>query len=143
MSLAMSIASRGLDNKKIDIETKQLRYVSCYGLETLGPCPYLKKSSSSNHYYCGKCGCGDHAHTWLVKNEGEYSKLDYPALNCPMKMPGFTNYDPGYTPSEIKYRKQHIESIEPEKLKLVQITINSDELKERVLNNVNNVLKNS
>ena len=139
----MSIASRGLTNTKIDLETKQLRYVSCYGLDDISPCHFLRKSKNSQYFYCGGCGCGDHSHTWLVKQKNEYSKLDYPSLNCPLKMPGFTNYDPGFTPQEVKNRKEQIESLDPQKLSLVQITVNSDAKKEKDIENIINVIKNS
>jgi hypothetical protein len=121
---AASIASRGIGNKKTDIETKQLRVVSCFGgagVETA--CPFLRTSKHEAKHFCGRCGCGDKKHTWLIKNGNEYSKLDYPVLNCPVHMPGFSNYDPNYTIPEIKERKSQIEALDPELLKTVEITI--------------------
>lgn len=132
---AMAIASRGLNNKKIDLPTKQLRYVSCFGFHEIPQCPKLKKSNHSENHYCSGCGCGDHEHTWLHRTDGKYSKLDYPNLTCPMKMPGFTNYDPN-DPIEANERKRLIENLEPEKLKFVNITISVDEEKEKILEQI-------
>lgn len=132
---AMAIASRGFGNKKIDLPTKQLRYVSCYGIEDISPCPNLRKSNHSENHYCSGCGCGDHEHTWLYKKDGKYSKLDYPNLSCPLKMPGFTNYDPN-SPKESNERKKKIEEINPEKLKLIQITVSVDPEKEQILEQI-------
>ena len=121
---AASLASRGLGNKKTDIETKQLRVVSCFGHNGIPPCPYLRISQMNpKYYYCGKCGCGDKPNTWLLKNHKKYSKLDYPVLNCPLHMPGFSNYDPNFNTSEIKLRKEKIESMSPEDLQVIDITI--------------------
>ena len=121
---AASLASRGIGNKKTDIETKQLRVLSCFGSSEVQPCPYLKTSQmNSKYHYCGKCGCGDKPNTWLLKNNEKYSKLDYPVLNCPLHMPGFSNYDPNFITPEIKTRKEKIESMSPEDLKLIDVTI--------------------
>lgn len=125
MSLAMAIASRGLNNNKTDEPTKKLRVLSCFGFNEISPCSKLKKSNHSEFFYCGGCGCGDHDHTWLLKKQNEYSKLDYPNLKCPYKMPGFTNYDPSFFPDGIKERKEKIQNFDPEKLNLIQVTINS------------------
>ena len=122
---AMTIASRGLAGKKIDLPTKQLRYLSCYGNGEIKPCKNLKKSDHSNFYYCNGCGCGDHPHTWLIKNKGEYSKLDYPKLNCPITMPGFTNYAPSKPDESISpiTRKYFIENIDFEDLNKMPVTL--------------------
>ena len=121
--MAMAIASRGFNNNKIDETTKKLRVVSCFGMPGLSACPKLKQSNTSKYSYCGGCGCGDHAHTWLLKEKNEYAKLDYPVLKCPLKMPGFSNYDPNFITPEIKTRKEKIESMSPEDLKLIDVTI--------------------
>jgi hypothetical protein len=121
VSLAMSIASRGIDNKKIDLETKQLRAISCFGYKDIPKCEFLINSKLvEGMNYCGKCGCGDFPHTWLVKSAERYSKLDYPKLNCPLSMPGFSNYDPGIK----NPRKEQIEKLDPEEIKFVEVTIN-------------------
>jgi hypothetical protein len=143
MSYAMAMASRGLNNQKIDLFTKQLRYISCYGDGTIPPCSFLKKSDKSNFFYCGKCGCGDNPGTWLVKNAEEYSKLDYPILECPVKMPGFTNYDPNFYDSNDNQRKKLIESMDPSKVQLVQITVNQSQKHDELLEKLNNIKKNS
>ena len=142
MMFAMSIASRGLADKKIDLPTKQLRYLSCYGNGDIKPCKNLLKSNKSKFYYCGGCGCGDHSHTWLQKEKGDYSKLDYPSLKCPLKMPGFTNYDPN-SPKEVQERKKQIENYDIEKLKLIDITISADKEKEDLFEKLSKIIKNS
>jgi hypothetical protein len=141
MSFAMAIASRGLKNNKIDVETKKLRHVSCYGLNDISPCKYLTKSDKSNHFYCKSCNCGDHPHTWLEREDGIYSKLDYPQLNCPLKMPGFTNYDPN-SPLEENERKKQIESMNFDNLKLITLTVSVDKEKEEIFEQINNIIKN-
>ena len=142
---AASLASRGLGNNKTDIPTKQLRVLSCFGgagLET--SCPFLRRSDvDKSKHYCGKCGCGDKNHTWLIASGNEYSKLDYPVLNCPLKMPGFSNYDPNYKPIEISARKEKIESMDPESINLIQVTIGHSEEKERLISQVNKIVENS
>lgn len=125
MSLAMAIASRGINNNKIDEQTKQLRILSCFGSDNITACQKLKKSNHSEFFYCGGCGCGDHEHTWLLRNTNQYSKLDYPNLKCPYKMPGFTNYDPAFFPDNIRDRKEKIQNFDMNKLNLIQVTVNS------------------
>jgi len=139
VSFALAVASRGLQNQKTDSFTKQLRYMSCYGNGSIPPCRYLFASKKSNFFYCGKCGCGDASHTWLVKNAGEYSKLDYPRLDCPIKMPGFTNYDPNFYDNCDRQRKKDIENLEPETIQLIQITVNESEEKNKLLDKINNI----
>jgi len=142
---AASLASRGIGNNKTDVQTKQLRALSCFGgIDSIGACPYLYQSKlDRSKYYCGKCGCGDKKHTWLIKESDEYSKLDYPVLNCPLKMPGFSNYDPDYKPKDIKLRKEEIENIDPQKLNLIQVTIGNSEEKEKLIGQVNKIIENS
>lgn len=122
---AAALVSRGLSSKKIDLPTKQLRVLSCFGHDNIERCPHLKISKYPNKHYCGKCGCGDKPNTWLLKESSEYSKLDYPILDCPMKMPGFHNYDPNFYTSETRKRKKLIEDFDPENLKYIQVTISS------------------
>lgn len=96
-SFAMAVASRGVSNEKVTKPIKQLRVLSCFGNKNQGgvlpPCEHLKESSTPGKHFCGGCGCGDKKGTWLVSDGNEYSKLDYPKLNCPLQMPGFTNYE--------------------------------------------------
>ena len=110
IALAMSLASRGFTNKKAFIWEKQLRVLSCFGNESILPCPNLIKSENHGGHYCGACGCGDTPYTQLLVNGKAYSKLDYPYLSCPLKMPGFSNYEPA-NPKEIEEnnRKTQIE----------------------------------
>lgn len=143
MMFAASLASRGISNTKVDIPTKQLRVLSCFGDGTIKPCSFLGQNTKTKNYYCMKCGCGDHKHTWLIKDANEYSKLDYPTLNCPIKMPGFSNYDPNFYVSEEKSRKQQIEDYDPEKLQYIQVTVGKSEEKEKLLSEVNKIINNS
>ena len=96
-SFAQAVASRGFLNNKINKPTKQLRVLSCFGNSDKGgqlpPCEYLRNSTNPGKHFCGGCGCGDKPHTWLMAEGEEYSKLDYPKLNCPLQMPGFANYE--------------------------------------------------
>lgn len=129
-SYAISLISRGITSKKVEPMTKQLRVLSCFGNKEQGgelpQCSHLMKSETDGKFYCGACGCGDKKTTWLNGNEAEYSKLDYPSLNCPIKMPGFTNYSPS-TPDEWKSpisRKKYIESMKVKDVSKVDVTIN-------------------
>ena len=96
-SFAKALASRGLTDKKTEPFTKKLRVLSCFGDQHTGgnlpPCEHLQKSKTPGKYYCGGCGCGDRKLTWLIAKNDEYSKLDYPNLSCPLKMPGFSDYE--------------------------------------------------
>tara|TARA_R100000995_G_C3449124_1_gene107190 strand:+ start:256 stop:765 length:510 start_codon:yes stop_codon:yes gene_type:complete len=125
-SYARSLASRGLTNKKADIPTKQLRVLSCFGDSSIGgslsPCEHLGKSDKEpGKFYCTECGCGDKKSTWLEPESGEYSKLDYPQLSCPLKMPGFSNYD-GSDSKDI-IRKNIIEHYNPMKITEITVTV--------------------
>ncbi len=139
----MAIASRGLTNKHIDLPTKQLRTLSCFGTTDIPACPNLHQSKKSKYYYCSGCGCGDKQNTWLLKEPNEYSKLDYPVLNCPLHMPGFTNYDPNYTNPKIKDRKEKIENFNPDGLKYIQVTLNSNSIIDKTMDDINKILENS
>jgi hypothetical protein len=142
---AASLASRGLGNKKTDKETKQLRVLSCFGgINEIPPCPHLKQSSVDiTKHYCGGCGCGDKKHTWLIANETEYSKLDYPVLNCPLAMPGFSNYDPNVNLNYSENRKTKIQDTDPDQLKLIQVTVGQSEEKENLIDSVNKIINDS
>jgi hypothetical protein len=142
MMFAMSIASRGKDNNKINDDVKKLRYISCFGIGNPKPCSNLKKSDKSNFYYCGGCGCGDHSHTWLLREQGTYSKLDYPYLNCPLKMPGFSNYDPN-SPEQDLHRKKQIENLPPEIVQRVNLTVSVNKQKQDMFDAVNKIIENS
>ena len=66
------------------------------------------------------CGCGDKSSTWLISNDKDYSKLDYPKLNCPLKMPGFSNYE--ITPLDTDERKKRIENHDLTQLTKIIVT---------------------
>jgi hypothetical protein len=128
-SFAMSLTSRGIMDKKINKATKQLRVLSCFGNKHLGgvvpPCEHLKDSKTEGQHFCGGCGCGDRQGTWLIANGNDYSKLDYPRLNCPITMPGFTNYKPSVPDEAIApiTRKYYIENIEFEELNSMSVSL--------------------
>jgi len=129
-SYALSLISRGITSKKVEPKTKKLRKLSCFGNEDIGgklpPCSELMKSETEGKFYCGACGCGDKSATWLNGNDTDYTKLDYPSLTCPLKMPGFTNYEPS-SPKEWMFpisRKYYIETMKTKDVDKVEITIN-------------------
>lgn len=109
-----SMISRGLWDAKASEDVIDLRDISCHGSEELNipPCPERMESKKfANSSYCGACSCGDYSHTQLNKiSDAHYSKLEYPRVNCPRKMPGFTNYVP-LTISENNDRKGLMEGI--------------------------------
>jgi len=116
-SYAEAVVSRGLNDKECSPETKQLRLMSCHGdgTETLPPCADRKNSNKfEGSFFCGACGCGDKKSTQLinitVNGEKQYSKLDYPKVSCPLKMPGFTDYQPSQSGVSENFRKKEIET---------------------------------
>jgi hypothetical protein len=117
-SFSQAIVSRGFADNKIDKPVKQLRVLSCFGNKETGgelpPCQHLKPSETPGKFFCGGCGCGDKPRTWLMGTSEEYSKLDYPKLQCPLKMPGFTNYEPSLPDEKTEpiSRKYYIENID-------------------------------
>lgn len=110
--LADSLFSRGLTGCKIPEEIRDIREISCHGSEELNLPPCTDRNESKKYqgsFFCGACNCGDFTHTQLTNlNETHYSKLDYPRVRCPRKMPGFSNYVP-LTISENDMRKGLIE----------------------------------
>lgn len=127
-TFASAIASRGLTNKKVNKTEKQLRVLSCFGNSHMGgqlpPCEHLKNSTTPGKYFCGGCGCGDKPMTWLLAEGEEYSKLDYPKLHCPLKMPGFTNYEKSTEDEAIPpiTRRYYIENLPMEEIQKVSVT---------------------
>lgn len=128
-SFATALASRGLSNHKINTPAKQLRVLSCFGNQHTGgelpPCQHLKESETPGKHFCGGCGCGDKSHTWLMAQDQEYSKLDYPKLNCPLNMPGFTNYEPS-KPDEANEpisRRYYIENIDYSEIAKILVSL--------------------
>ena len=130
---AMSLRSRGFRNKKTSKSTKQLRVLSCFGDQHVGgelpPCEHLSESKTEGKYFCGGCGCGDRKATWLISDGDEYSKLDYPKLQCPLQHPGFTNYRPSRSSEaeEPVSRKHYMENISYKDLEKVEEEKRGDE----------------
>lgn len=110
--LADSLLSRGLNNERVREEIKDIREISCHGSEELGitPCEAREESKKfPGSHICGACNCGDFGHTQITNlSEDHYSKLDYPRVVCPKRMPGFMNFIP-LTISENNMRKKLIE----------------------------------
>jgi hypothetical protein len=129
-SFAVALASRSINNNKINKPIKQLRVLSCFGNTENGgelpPCEYLQQSEvEPTKHICGGCGCGDRKQTFLVANSEEYGKLDYPKLSCPLQMPGFTNYvvsSPDEADEPVT-RKYYIENIDYDKVQEVSVDI--------------------
>lgn len=124
---AMAMASRGFKDKRVEKTVKQLRVLSCFGNQDQGgqlpPCSHLKKSETDGKFFCGACGCGDRRATWLNGTDEEYSKLDYPKVNCPISMPGFTNYIPSQPneanePQTRKYYMENMKFMDIQKVKV-------------------------
>lgn len=127
-SFATALTSRGLKNERVNKPIKQLRVLSCFGNKDqdgqLPPCEYLKQSTADGRFFCGGCGCGDKKGTWLNAEGNEYSKLDYPKLNCPLQMPGFTNYKPSSPEEAVSpiTRRYYIENISYKELEKVKVS---------------------
>jgi hypothetical protein len=115
-NFAKSYMSKGLTNKKAAETVKSLRILSCHGGSGLEPCSQRKNSEKfSGSFYCGACGCGDKGNTQLInikndKGEEQYSKLDFPKVYCPLKMPGFSDYIPTENEEQKNSRKIVIET---------------------------------
>ena len=128
-SFISAIASRGASNNKVNVPLKQLRVLSCFGNKDKGgqlpPCEFLRKSKTEGKFFCGGCGCGDKPLTWLMGEGEEYSKLDYPKLNCPLQMPGFTNYKPSGPEEAISpiTRRYYVENINYSDLEQVPVSM--------------------
>jgi len=126
-SAVEAYASRGItQDKRCDEETKKVRSISCHGDSERGiaPCEFRRDSKvEEGRFYCGECGCGDRAATWLnAKQPEDYTKLDFPKVVCPLNMPGFSNYTPASEETverRMKYNFTRKEQIE----RLVDLTI--------------------
>jgi len=96
---------------KVPKSIKETRKVSCNGDDAaIGPCQFRVESKKQvGAFICGACGCGDGKDV-LVKGEvPDYEKLDYPYVQCPASMPGFSNYLPSKDESNPDERKLTIE----------------------------------
>tara|TARA_R100001509_G_scaffold148320_1_gene106079 strand:- start:43326 stop:43904 length:579 start_codon:yes stop_codon:yes gene_type:complete len=129
-SFGLSMASRGIRNKKIDGPVKQLRVLSCFGNQGVGgeliPCEGLKESKTEGRHFCGLCGCGDRSGTHLISNGEKYSKLDYPVLSCPLQMPGFSNYEPSDEEDRLPpmSRKAYIDNrLTPQDIQKIEVSV--------------------
>lgn len=128
-SFISAIASKGLNEERVNVPLKQLRVLSCFGNKDSGgvlpPCEYLQNSVTPGKFFCGGCGCGDKPLTWLNGTADEYSKLDYPKLACPLQMPGFSNYKESLPEESIQpvTRRAYIEKMKFEELNIVPVTM--------------------
>ena len=142
-SFVSSMASRGFTNNKTEPYVKKLRVLSCFGNQHTGgnlpPCEHLNESETEGKYFCGGCGCGDRKATWLIAESDEYSKLDYPKLDCPLKMPGFSNYvesapEEGLEPVTRRYFVENVNEDEINK-----VNVNVYEVPKEILDKENSV----
>jgi glycosyltransferase involved in cell wall biosynthesis len=79
---------------RVSEEIYKQRQLSCFGdaSKNIEPCSNLKHVNVG--YFCGTCGCGDKKLAKLNSDfDGEYTKLHYPDLQCPLKKLGFSNYE--------------------------------------------------
>ena len=81
--------SKGISNKKVDITTKDIRLLSCFGNgEDISVCPGLRPSEKEmGKFICGECGCGDGEGKYLNEDEGKYAKLENLKCILPAKPP--------------------------------------------------------
>jgi hypothetical protein len=107
-SYGKSIHSRGFINHRASENVIKLRTLSCHGDDEIEPCPKRQKSTKHDgRFICGGCGCGDKKRNFLNRiNEEEYTKIDYPYVECPLQMPGFSNY---YKAKKVQNRKIRVE----------------------------------
>jgi len=116
-TFAESVVSKGVSGNKANAPEKELRTLSCHGdaNRKLPPCSERKNSEKfPGSHFCGACGCGDKEMTQLSprkleNGEDAYTKLDFPKVHCPLKMPGFTNYVPSEKGVSDNPRKVFIE----------------------------------
>lgn len=117
-----SVVSRATQGKA-DEKLVSLRVLSCHGDEEVVPCPYRNPSNvREGFFYCNACGCGDKPRAFLNNPEDPeaYTKLHYPWVSCPVRMPGFGDYKP-YT----EETQEDIEKLKEgmERKKLVEIIL--------------------
>lgn len=106
-SFARAYTSKIIEGK-VSKEIKSLRILSCHGINEEGKqiqsaCHGRGYSISNNYFFCNLCGCGEREIARIssknstqnqpIFNEEEYIKLDFPELQCPRKMPGFSNFE--------------------------------------------------
>ncbi|TRX54823.1 hypothetical protein FNH22_18895 [Fulvivirga sp. M361] len=92
---------------KVPLSIKKTRKVSCNGDgDTISACAFrIESKKKSGSFVCGACGCGDSEGVFVGGNVPKFEKLDYPYVNCPASMPGFSNYLPSrdeWNPGERK-----------------------------------------
>lgn len=95
-NLGKALASR-VTQGKADDNLIKLRVLSCHGDDEMVSCPYRSASNvREGAYFCTACGCGDKPAAFLndPDNSDTYTKLDYPWVSCPVRMPGFGDYKP-------------------------------------------------
>lgn len=118
VSFFLSIKSRGLMNQRASKEKRDERFLSCHGDgKNIAPChkrSYTEKQGG--FHYCRGCGCGPREQARLsstgstagnpIIRDDDYTKLDYPYLECPERRAGFSNHTKiGSQPQEEMYEK--------------------------------------
>ena len=85
----------GLNNKsgaRVSDKVYDARKVSCFGDKLRPKCDML--FTNQNGSFCSACGCRDKGIARLDSMaDGNYTKLHYPKLECPLKRNGFSNHD--------------------------------------------------
>ncbi len=104
-SFLKSVSSK-ITKPEIDEKTFSLRVLSCHGVDLNGnkiaePCKARGYTSQGQYHYCNLCGCGARELARLSSigssendpkfTNGEYLKLHYPYLECPLEKKGFSN----------------------------------------------------
>lgn len=93
--ISTALNAAGVENDlgdRVSDELYNQRFTSCFGNndKNIHRCDNLKYIEGKGSF-CGSCGCGTYK---LAQLDGEgYTKLHYPHLECPLKKPGFSNYD--------------------------------------------------
>lgn len=84
----------GTDGQRVSDEVYNERKLSCFGNGSdILQCQVLKYDTDGKPF-CGACGCKSNKLAILTPSEeGGYSKLHYPYLECPLKKKGFSNYE--------------------------------------------------
>ncbi|MEL7002985.1 MAG: hypothetical protein AAFN93_09665, partial [Bacteroidota bacterium] len=98
---------------KVSRSIKKVRRTSCNGYEKgIKPCEYrIQSKKNPESFICGACGCGDGKNVLVDGEVPSFEKLDYPYLQCPASMPGFSNYLPSSEEANPSERKVVIERV--------------------------------
>jgi hypothetical protein len=100
---ALTGIGSGEGGERVEPRVHALRVLSCHGNRAadIPPCPARLYDAEKQIHYCNDCGCGAKSIARLSSPgspqdeprfvEGDYDKLQTPALECPRSRPGFSN----------------------------------------------------